>query len=110
MNMQLFIQPGLILWVNLIINNIYNHINCINSNLVLNCEDKSQRFISPTEKGEQITTTAVTADKHYMAIAQKNSFSQKGPTVIVYDLISLRRRKVLSPLPGLVAKVIKYCF
>ncbi|BFZ16806.1 hypothetical protein BsWGS_19845 [Bradybaena similaris] len=62
--------------------------NCI----IYNIDQKSQRFIAGTEKNEGMTALAVSPNRRYVAIAEKG----EKPTVTIYDLHSLRKKKTLS--------------
>uniref|UniRef100_A0A0B7A6G0 Cilia- and flagella-associated protein 57 n=1 Tax=Arion vulgaris TaxID=1028688 RepID=A0A0B7A6G0_9EUPU len=62
--------------------------NCI----LYNIDQKSQKFIPGTDKSEGMTALAVSPNRRYMAIAEKAD----KPTVTIYDLHSLRKKKVLS--------------
>ncbi|CAG5118964.1 unnamed protein product, partial [Candidula unifasciata] len=62
--------------------------NCI----IYNIDQKSQRFIPSTDKSEGMTALAVSPNRRYVAIAEKG----EKPTVTIYDLHSLRKKKALS--------------
>lgn len=62
--------------------------NCI----LYNIDQKSQKFIPASEKSQGMTAMAVSPNRRYVAIAERG----EKATVTVYDLHSLRRRKVLS--------------
>ncbi|XP_033738759.1 cilia- and flagella-associated protein 57-like [Pecten maximus] len=62
--------------------------NCI----LYNIDQKSQKFIPGTDKSEGMTALAVSPNRRYVAIAEKG----EKPTITIYDLHSLRKRKVLS--------------
>ncbi|XP_064626846.1 cilia- and flagella-associated protein 57-like [Lineus longissimus] len=62
--------------------------NCI----LYNIDQKSQKFIPASEKSQGMTAMAVSPNRRYVAIAEKG----EKATITVYDLHSLRRRKVLS--------------
>ena len=64
------------------------------ANLVLfNIDQKVQRFIPCSPGSEGMTALAVSPNKRYAAIAEKKS---DRPTITIFDLTTLRRRKVLS--------------
>jgi cilia- and flagella-associated protein 57 len=72
------------------------------ANLILyNTEAKSQRFIPVTDKCEGITALAITSNKRYVAVAERG----EKPVIVVYDLHTLRRRKVLTAPAECEAKV-----
>lgn len=62
--------------------------NCI----LYNIDQKVQKFIAGTDKSEGMTALAVSPNRRYVAIAEK----LEKPTITIYDLHSLRKRKVLS--------------
>ncbi|XP_074640882.1 cilia- and flagella-associated protein 57-like [Tubulanus polymorphus] len=62
--------------------------NCI----LYNIDQKSQKFIPASEKSHGMTAMAVSPNRRYVAIAEKG----ERATITIYDLHSLRRRKVLS--------------
>lgn len=62
--------------------------NCI----LYNIDQKVQKFIQGTDKSEGMTALAVSPNRRYVAIAEK----LEKPTITIYDLHSLRKRKVLS--------------
>ncbi|KAL8584312.1 hypothetical protein ACOMHN_014731 [Nucella lapillus] len=62
--------------------------NCI----LYNIDQKSQRFIPGSEKSDGMTVIAVSPNRRYVAIAEKG----ERPTITIYDLHSLRKKKVLS--------------
>ncbi|KAL5016238.1 hypothetical protein ScPMuIL_005827 [Solemya velum] len=63
--------------------------NCI----LYNIDQKVQKFIPGTDKSEGMTAVTVSPNRRYVAIAEKG----EKPTIAIYDLHSLRKRKVLSP-------------
>lgn len=63
--------------------------NCI----LYNIDQKVQKFIPGTDKSEGMTAITVSPNRRYVAIAEKG----EKPTITIYDLHSLRKRKVLSP-------------
>ena len=62
--------------------------NCI----LYNIDQRSQRFIQGTEKSNGMTALAISPNRRYIAVAERTD----KPIVSVYDLHSLRKRKVLS--------------
>ena len=62
--------------------------NCI----LYNIDQKSQRFIPGTDKSSGMTAMAVSPNRRYVAIAEKG----EKATITIYDLHTLRKRKVLS--------------
>eukprot|EP00795_Rhopilema_esculentum_P004667 gene4667-20951_t len=63
------------------------------SNCVLfNIDQKTQRFIPASDKGGSMTAMAVSPNRRYVALAEKG----EKPSIAIYDLHSLRKRKVLS--------------
>ncbi|KAM7541122.1 hypothetical protein Aperf_G00000038958 [Anoplocephala perfoliata] len=63
------------------------------SNLVLfNLERKSQKFIPGLEKSNGMTAMAISPNRRYVALAEK---TKEGPCVAIYDLASLKRKKIL---------------
>jgi len=63
--------------------------------VIFNTEQKTQRFISGTEKTEGITAIAVSPNKKYVAVAERAPEGEKA-LVTVFDLHTLKRRKVLQ--------------
>ena len=62
--------------------------NCI----LYNIDQKSQKFIPGSDKNEGMTAMAVSPNRRYVAIAEKG----EKATVTIYDMHSLRKRKILS--------------
>lgn len=62
--------------------------NCI----LYNIDQKVQKFIPGSEKSEGMTAITVSPNRRYVAIAEKG----EKPTITIYDLHSLRKKKVLS--------------
>jgi WD40 repeat protein len=63
------------------------------NNVVLyNHETKQQKFILPLEKSEGISTLNISSNKKWLALAEKG----KKPQVLVYEIQTNRRRKILS--------------
>lgn len=64
------------------------------SNIVMyHIDSSSQRFIPNTDKSTGLTTMCVSQNKRYIAIAEKLS---DKPIISIYDLHTLRKRKVLT--------------
>lgn len=64
------------------------------ANVVLfNVDQRQQRFLPCSPGGGGITALAVSPNRRYVAVAEKRS---DRPTVTVFDVTTLRRRKVLS--------------
>ena len=55
-------------------------------------ETKTQRFIQGSAEVEGITCVALSANRKYLAVAERAEKAQ----ITVYDMASLKRRKVLS--------------
>lgn len=62
--------------------------NCI----LYNIDQRTQKFIPCTDNGNGMTAIAVSPNRRYVAIAEKGD----KPTITIYDLHSLRKRKVLT--------------
>ncbi|KAL2919821.1 hypothetical protein HK105_200738 [Polyrhizophydium stewartii] len=70
------------------------------SNAILyNTENKTQKFIPTLERSEGMTVMAIGGVKRFLAIAERG----EKPTCVIYDLHSLRRRKMLT-LPDIESK------
>jgi len=67
-----------------------------NNVVIFNTEQKSQKFIPGTEKSEGITALAVSPNRKYVAVAERGVEGEKAQ-VTVYDLHTLKRRKVRAP-------------
>lgn len=64
------------------------------SNIVIyNIDQKTQKFIPNTDKSNALTTMCVSQNKRYIAVAER---VDNRPVVTVYDLHTLRKRKMLS--------------
>jgi WD40 repeat protein len=64
------------------------------ANIVLyNIDQKTQKFISCSEKSTALTTVCISPNRRYIALAEKIA---DKPVVNIYDLHTLRKRKVLS--------------
>jgi len=61
--------------------------------VVFNIDQKVQKFIPCGAGSEGMTALAVSPNKRYAAVAEKKS---ERPTITIFDLTTLRRRKVLS--------------
>ena len=65
------------------------------ANLVIfNVDQKVQKFISGSSGSEGMTALAVSPNKRYAAVAETKG---ERPNITVFDLTTLRRRKVLVP-------------
>jgi WD40 repeat protein len=63
------------------------------SNIVLySIEQKTQKFIPISDKGESITALALSSNKKILAVAERS----EKPQVIIYDVATIRKRKVLQ--------------
>ena len=63
------------------------------TNLVLyNIDQKTQKFLSFSQGGEGATAMAVSPNRRYVAISEKQ---QDKPTVTIFDLQTMKRRKIL---------------
>ena len=62
--------------------------NCI----LYNIDQKAQKFIPGSDKTEGMTAMAVSPNRRYIAVAEKG----EKATITIYDLHSLRKRKILS--------------
>lgn len=60
--------------------------------ILQNIESRAQRFIGGSQDTECISAVAITPSKRHVAVAER---AEKG-TVTVFDLQTLKRRKVLS--------------
>ncbi|KAL4237175.1 Cilia- and flagella-associated protein 57 [Mactra antiquata] len=76
--------------------------NCI----LYNIDQKVQKFIPGTDKSEGMTALAVSPNRRYVAIAEK----LEKPTITIYDLHSLRKRKVLSSPDVAAAEYVSLAF
>ena len=61
--------------------------------VIFNIDQRVQKFIPCTAGSEGMTALAISPNKRYAAIAEKKS---DKPTVTIFDLTTLRRRKILS--------------
>lgn len=66
--------------------------NCI----LYNIDQKSQRFIPGTDKSPGITAMAVSPNRRYVAISERG----EKAIITVYDLHTLRKKKVLTYTDG----------
>ena len=60
--------------------------------ILYNIDQKAQKFITGSEKSEGTTAMAVSTNRRYVAIAEKG----EKATITIYDLHTLRKRKILS--------------
>lgn len=61
--------------------------------IIFNVDQKVQKFISGSPGSEGMTALAVSPNKRYAAVAEKKP---EKPTITIYDLTTLRKRKVLT--------------
>ena len=61
--------------------------------VIYNIDQKTQKFITNSEKSSGLTTICVSQNKRYIAIAEKVS---DKPLVTIYDLHTLRKKKTLT--------------
>lgn len=64
--------------------------------VILNIDQKTQRFIPAGEGGGKFTAMAVSPNRRFIAIAEKSD----RPSVNIYDLQTLKKRKVYPCLFG----------
>ncbi|KXS13792.1 WD40 repeat-like protein, partial [Gonapodya prolifera JEL478] len=65
------------------------------SNIVfLNPELKTQKFLPVSERGDTICALAVSSDRQFLAVAESTRGS--APIINIYELATLRRRKILT--------------
>ncbi|KAJ3228464.1 Cilia- and flagella-associated protein 57 [Clydaea vesicula] len=65
------------------------------ANIILyNTETKTQKFIPASDNCEAITAMVVSSNKRYVAVAERGG---DKPTICVYDINSMRRRKTMVP-------------
>ncbi|EDV23338.1 uncharacterized protein TRIADDRAFT_27693 [Trichoplax adhaerens] len=62
--------------------------NCV----VYNVDQRSQKFIIGSEKSQYTSAIAVSTNRRYVAIAERGD----KPTINIYDIHSLKRKKVLT--------------
>ena len=60
--------------------------------VLYNIDQKLQKFIPVSDKGNSMTAIAVSPNRRYVAIAEKG----EKAIITIFDLHSLRRKKVLS--------------
>ena len=68
--------------------------------VIFNTEQKTQKFIPGTENTEGITAMAVSPNHKYVAVAERAKEGEKAQ-VTIFDLHTLKRRKVRSALAAL---------
>lgn len=61
--------------------------------ILLNTDQKTQKFLPFSQGGDGGTAMCVSPNRRYVAIAERHS---EKPTVIIFDIQSMRRKKVLS--------------
>lgn len=62
--------------------------------ILYNYDTKQQKIFNFAERGEPVTAMALSSNKRYLALAQK----AQQPTVVIYDMQTFRKRKVLYPV------------
>ena len=70
--------------------------------VIFNTEQKTQKFIPGTENTEGITAMAVSPNHKYVAVAERAKEGEKAQ-VTIFDLHTLKRRKVLQAVSADVA-------
>jgi hypothetical protein len=70
--------------------------------VIYNNESKTQKFIHGLENSDEITALAVSPCKRFLASAEKGEKS----TVVIYDLRTLKKRKVLTTPESLSSEVL----
>jgi len=70
--------------------------------VIFNTDQKTQKFIPGTENTDGITAMAVSPNRKYVAVAERAKEGEKAQ-VTVYDLHTLKRRKVLQAVSADVA-------
>ena len=76
--------------------------NCI----LYNIDQRTQKFIGGTEGSNCMAALAVSPNRRYVAIAEKG----EKPAITVYDLHSLRKRKVLTAADMQSSEFVSICF
>ena len=66
---------------------------CGANTVLYNIDQKSQKFIPGSDRSHGMTSMCVSPNRRYIALAEK--LTEKA-TITIYDLHSLRKRKVLS--------------
>lgn len=61
--------------------------------IILNVEQKAQKFIPCSVGSEGMTAMAVSPNKRFVAIAERKG---EKPTIAIFDLTTLKRKKVLT--------------
>jgi cilia- and flagella-associated protein 57 len=78
------------------------------ANLVIyNIDQKLQKFIPNSEKSISLTTMCVSQNKRYTALAEKTS---EKPIISIYDMHTLRKRKLLTINDTQSSDIISLCF
>lgn len=70
--------------------------------VIYNTSQHTQRFIPPSEGSTGMTAMAVSPNRRYVALAERGTAAQPEPCISIYDLHTLKRRKVRDfewPLP-----------
>ena len=60
--------------------------------VIYNVESKTQKFIPSSDKGEGMTSIAISGNKRFAASAERG----EKATCTIYDVHSLRKRKVIT--------------
>eukprot|EP00744_Colponema_vietnamica_P001225 GILI01002055.1.p1 GENE.GILI01002055.1~~GILI01002055.1.p1 ORF type:complete len:1251 (-),score=376.19 GILI01002055.1:222-3974(-) len=95
---------------------VTNNIAYVEENLVVypsghntilyNTENKTQKFFPGTDGAEAITALAVSPSKRYLAVAEKGERAM----VTVYDLVTMKKRKMLSTPEVQSREFVSICF
>ena len=64
-----------------------------NSVIFFNSETKIQKFIPLSDESDSISALAITPNKKILAVAER---SEKGPSISLWDLQRMHRRKVFT--------------
>ncbi|RKP18083.1 WD40 repeat-like protein, partial [Rozella allomycis CSF55] len=79
------------------------------SNLVLYpLDQKTQKFIPVSEMGDSISAISLSLNKKFLAIAERGVNSTM-PLVVIYDLVTMRRKKVLQISEGDSKEIVSLC-
>ncbi len=73
--------------------------------VVYNIDQKTQKFITNSDKSTGLTTMCISSNKRYIAIAER---VQDKPLVTIYDLHTLRKKKTLTILDTQVKKLMAF--
>ena len=75
--------------------------------IIFNVDQKVQKFISGSSGSEGMTALAVSPNKRYAAVAERKA---ERPTITIFDLTTLRRRKTLTPQETASTEIISLAF